>query len=94
MLRLRPSIFRSVQLSRNSAQYSALMRLCEFVCREMLPNEDGSGSRFSDILRDEERMSRVFEDFLRNFYFYEQSAFKVRREDMRWRIDARARRRP
>ena len=33
-------------------------------------------------------MSRVFEDFLRNFYFYEQRAFTVRREDMRWRLDA------
>lgn len=88
VIRLRPSIFRSVQLSRHSAQYSALMRLCEFICRAMLPDEGGSGSRFSDILRDEERMSRIFEDFLRNFYFYEQSIFTVRREDMRWRLDA------
>ncbi|NOJ39981.1 5-methylcytosine restriction system specificity protein McrC [Bradyrhizobium australiense] len=88
VLRLRPGLFRNVQLSRNNAQYSALMRLCEFVCRAMLPDEVGSGSRFFDILRDEERMSRVFEDFLRNFYFYEQSAFTVRREDMRWRFDS------
>ncbi|UQD70487.1 hypothetical protein JEY40_31690 [Bradyrhizobium japonicum] len=88
VLRLRPSLFRSVQLSRNNAQYSALMKLCELVCRAMLPDEHGSGSRFSDILGDEELMSRVFEDFLRNFYFYEQAVFTVRREDMRWRLDA------
>ena len=88
IIRLRLSIFRGVQLSRNNAQYSALMRLCEFVCRAALPDEDSPGSRFPDILRDEERMSRVFEDFLRNFYFYEQRAFTVRREDMRWRLDA------
>ncbi|MDN4984297.1 hypothetical protein QY049_13805 [Bradyrhizobium sp. WYCCWR 13022] len=89
LLKLSPSIFRRVQLSRNNAQYSSLIKLCEFICRTMLPNEDGSGTRFAEILRDEERMSSVFEDFLRNFYFYEQSAFTVRREDMRWRFDAR-----
>jgi len=88
VVKLRPSVFRSVQLSRNSAQYSALLKLCEFVCRALLPTENGSDNRFFDILRDEERMSRLFEDFLRNFYFYEQSTFTVRREDMRWRLDA------
>jgi 5-methylcytosine-specific restriction enzyme subunit McrC len=87
-IRLRPGLFRQVQLFRNTAQYAALMRLCEFVCRSMLPEEGGTGSRFADIVRDEERMSRVFEDFLRNFYVYEQKDFRVAREDMRWRIDA------
>lgn len=87
-IRLTPGLFRRVQLFRNNAQYASLMRLCEFVCRSMMPDEAGTGSRFADILRDEERMSRVFEDFLRNFYIYEQARFRVAREDMRWRIDA------
>jgi 5-methylcytosine-specific restriction enzyme subunit McrC len=66
------------------------MHLCEFVWRSQLPEEGGSGHRFADILRDEERMSRVFEDFLRNFYLYEQDDFAVAREDMRWRINSSA----
>lgn len=87
-VRLEPGVFRKVQLFRNNAQYSVLLRLCEFVCTAMLPETGGRGHRFPDVLRDEELMSRVFEDFLRNFYIYEQQAFKVRREDMRWRVDA------
>jgi 5-methylcytosine-specific restriction enzyme subunit McrC len=86
-IRLTPSLFRRIQLFRNNGQYAALMRLCEFVCRSQLPEEGGAGSRFGDILRDEERMSQVFEDFLRNFYFFEQQKYVVAREDYRWRID-------
>ena len=29
-------------------------------------------------------MSRVFEDFLRNFYYYEQDEFRVASEEMEW----------
>lgn len=87
-VRLTIDLFRRVQLFRNNGQYLALIRLCEFVCRDQLPEEAGLGGRFTDIQRDEERMSRVFEDFLRNFYFYEQVEFTVGREDMRWRVDA------
>ena len=86
-VRLTPSLFRRVQLSRNNAQYALLMRLCEFIYQAALPEERGSGSRFPDILRNEERMSVIFEDFLRNFYDREQSRFEVGREHMRWRIE-------
>ena len=83
-IRLTSSTFRRVQLSRNSRQYRLLMRLCEFVFHSSLPEENGSGSRFADILDDEVRMSSVFEDFLRNFYAHEQSAFTVKRDIMAW----------
>ena len=46
-----------------------------------------NGTRFSDILNDEEKMSRVFEEFLRNFYYYEQSSYSVSSEEMRWRVN-------
>jgi 5-methylcytosine-specific restriction enzyme subunit McrC len=87
-IRLTPAMFRRVQLFRNNVQYSSLIRLCEFTFRSQLPDESGKGTRFSDILRDEVTMSSVFEDFLRNFYHYEQGIFGVGREDMRWRFDA------
>lgn len=87
-IRLGADSFRRVQLFRNNAQYASLIRLCEFVWRALLPEEDGRGGRFADILGDEERMSRVFEDFLRGFYAHEQPTYTVAREDMRWRISA------
>ena len=37
-----------------------------------------------DVLNDENKMSRVFEEFLRNFYYYEQDDFQVASEEMEW----------
>jgi 5-methylcytosine-specific restriction enzyme subunit McrC len=83
-IRLGAESFRRIQLSRNTSQYRPLMQLCELVFHARLPEEDGVGSRFADILKDEVIMSAVFEDFLRNFYAHEQSTFKVAREIMSW----------
>jgi 5-methylcytosine-specific restriction enzyme subunit McrC len=81
---LRPELFRRVQLSRNTGQYLPIIKLCELVFRSLLPDQEGSGTRFADILKDEVVMSAVFEDFLRNFFAYEQSAYVVSREVMTW----------
>lgn len=83
-VRLSPDMFRRVQLSRHNGQYAVLMQLCEFVFRSTLPEEGGSGARFADILKDEVRMSKVFEDFLRNFYRHEQSQFHVHAGALQW----------
>ena len=83
-IKLSGDAFKRVQLSRNTSQYRPLIKLCELVYRAQLPEENGVGSRFADILKDEAIMSSVFEDFLRNFYSHEQSEFKVGREVMSW----------
>lgn len=84
-LRLRADHFSRVQLSRNTAQYASTLRLCETVFRSLLPVEGSQGWRFADILKDEARMSAVFEEFLRNFYQLEQTQFpNVAAETMRW----------
>lgn len=76
--------FRGVSIHRNNYQYALLLRLSYFVYQELLPSSSGSGSRFHDILEDEEKMSGVFEEFLRNFYYYEQNDYRVAREEMNW----------
>jgi 5-methylcytosine-specific restriction enzyme subunit McrC len=76
--------FRGVSINRNNSQYALLLRLSYFVHQELLPSSSGSGSRFHDILKGEEKMSRVFEEFLRNFYYYEQEEYRVAREEMNW----------
>lgn len=83
-VRLSADMFRRVQLSRHNGQYAVLMRLCEFVFRSTLPEEGGSGARFADVLKDEVRMSRIFEEFLRNFYRHEQSQFRVHAGALQW----------
>jgi 5-methylcytosine-specific restriction enzyme subunit McrC len=83
-IQLNLEVFRGVSIHRNNSQYALLLRVSYFVYQELLPSSTGSGSRFHDILKDEEKMSRVFEEFLRNFYYYEQDEYRVAREEMIW----------
>ena len=81
---LSKQLFKQLQLSRNISHYSLLMKICELVRELLLPKEGGRGSRFADILRDEERMSFIFEAFVRNFYRREQNQFSVGSEVIPW----------
>ncbi|MGR9230034.1 5-methylcytosine restriction system specificity protein McrC [Rhizobium leguminosarum] len=87
-IRLTADLFHRVQLSRNTSQYGLLMKVCEFVFWSMMPDQRGTGSRFEDILEDETRMSKVFEDFLRGFYRAELTDCTVGSEIMPWLASA------
>ena len=76
--------FRRISIHRDRSHYKIIMRLCYFVCTNLLPSTTGEGNRFADVLNDENKMSRVFEEFLRNFYYYEQDEFQVASEEMEW----------
>ena len=77
--------FRRVQLSRNTGQYAPLLQLCEIVTRNLLPDQSGDNARFASILDDEVQMSKIFEDFLRNFYRIEQRQFySISAETLKW----------
>jgi 5-methylcytosine-specific restriction enzyme subunit McrC len=77
-------LFKQLQLSRNIRQYGLLMKIREMLCDLLLPEERGRNSRFADILQDEERMSAIFEAFIRNFYRREQTLFSVGSEVIPW----------
>jgi 5-methylcytosine-specific restriction enzyme subunit McrC len=83
-IELNLEVFRGISVHRNNSQYAFLLRVSYLVYKELLPSSSGSGSRFHDILKDEEKMSRVFEEFLRKFYYYEQNEYRVAREEMIW----------
>jgi 5-methylcytosine-specific restriction enzyme subunit McrC len=83
-LRLTRDLFRSLQLTRNSGHYGLLMRVCEMVLDSLTPEEGGIGSRFAAIADDEERMSRIFESFVLNFFRQEQLDFSVWSEGIAW----------
>lgn len=87
-IRLSADLFSRIQLSRNTSEYGFLMRVCELVLHALLPDDEGSGSKFQSILDDETRMSALFEDFLRNFYRSEMPSFSVSGEIMSWLAEA------
>jgi len=76
--------FRTVQLHRNNAFYAFVMNICELVSSSLLVHERPGSYRFRDFIRDEERMAKVFEDFVFNFFRLEQSEYTVTRDRIEW----------
>ena len=85
-IRLHKNDFRRVQLSRNNSFYNLLLNICELIHDCLLPTEDAGRFRFNDISKDEVRMSGVFEEFVRKFYYLEQSDYSVRRNNIAWSV--------
>ena len=85
-IRLSAGHFGLIALHRNNSEYAFLMRLCEFVYRSLMPEAQGTGSRFQSILEDDVKMSKVFEAFLRNFLRAHFSEYRVRAEQLDWDV--------
>ena len=84
---LERSAFARVQLHRNNAYYDLLMKVSELAFDCLLPDQRGQGFIFQDVMRDERKMARVFEDFVRNFYRAEQTEFAVEPLTIPWDAD-------
>ncbi len=83
-IELNAKLFRAVRLHQNNRFYSFLLTICRFLY-ECLEAQDRPGQyRFREVDRDEERMRRVFEKFVRNFFARSQTTFKVKSERMDW----------
>jgi len=62
------SVFKRVQLHRNNAFYGFLMDICELIYNYYVVTEDLGDRKFREFIRDEKTMSKLFEEFVRNFY--------------------------
>lgn len=87
------AIFRRVSLHRNNTLYGFLMDVCEMIYRYYLASEAAGKEKFRNLIRDEEKMPQVFEDFIRNFYRIELegrfSGFQVKgSEIIHWDVEA------
>jgi 5-methylcytosine-specific restriction enzyme subunit McrC len=78
------SAFSRVRLHRNNAYYAFMMKVAELAFESLLPDPHGKGFIFYDVLRDEKKMARIFEEFVRNFYRLEQKTFAVEPLKISW----------
>lgn len=83
-IRLHKNDFRRVQLGRNNSFYNLLLNVCELIYDCLLPTETAGRFKFNDISKNELRMSSVFEEFVRKFYYLEQNNYSVRRSNIEW----------
>ncbi len=87
---LTPSLFKRTTIHRNNRYYRFLLHVCELIATYSLPDEKTGGYRFMDFLRDEARMARLFENFVRNFYAKEQREYCVNAERLGWPVEVAA----
>lgn len=81
---LERSAFARVQLHRNNGYYDLILKVAELAFDCLLPDPKGGGFAFHDVFRDEVKMARVFEEFVRNFYDAEQSELQVLPLTIQW----------
>lgn len=73
---LRRANFRRVRVHRNNRSYRFLMHLCKLIHDCLHLEEDGS-TTFFDTRQRRKVMSRIFEQFVSNFYRAEQEVYDV-----------------
>lgn len=83
-IELRRVHFSQVQLHKNNLFYGFLLNVCRLAYNCLLPVPGSGQYKFQDILRDERKMARVFEAFVREFYRTEQAFFKVEPLTLNW----------
>lgn len=84
---LNRSLFKMVKLNRNNRFYGFIMNVCELLFDNTLPSQEQGKFKFSDFTRDDNKMNKLFEEFVRNFYRIEtKGRFSVGREIIRWRL--------
>jgi 5-methylcytosine-specific restriction enzyme subunit McrC len=83
-IHLTTGAFFRTRLTRNTRHYRLALKVCELLHTHLLVGEGDSESSFAALLRDEEKMHRLFEEFVRNFYAVEQGAFRVSSPQVPW----------
>ncbi len=86
-IQLRKSLFGKVRLHRNNRFYGFLLKVCELLYDNLLPDEQPGKYRFKEFWKDEKQMPHLFESFVSNFYKQElPSNYRVKRDDIQWQL--------
>lgn len=84
-IELTERLFKQIKLKRNNHFYGLVINVCKIIYENTLPSETAGRYLFSDFTRDEKKMNRLFEEFIRNFYKIEQNKFpSVKSENIYW----------
>ena len=78
-------VFRRVQVHRNNQAYRLLLDVCRLIHRSGLLREEAGPVTFRDFIRDEARMRRLFERFVRNFVRHEAHWLRLEPPEVKWR---------
>ena len=85
---LDPSSIRwsSIRFQRNNQTYRMLISICQLILEGMLLTTDQGEYRLASFI-DEQRMSRLYEKFILEYYIKEFPALNVRSSQIPWALD-------
>lgn len=83
-IRLQGHHFTQVQIHRNNAFYGFLIQICQLIFESSALDESGQRYQFRDFTRDHQKLARLFEAFVFNFYRREQDRYKVKSPSFPW----------
>lgn len=75
ILRLSGRLFQQVQVDRNRRYYRFLLSVCRLIHEQLLIDQRSGSATFAAF--SEDRMDRLYENFIINFYAREQSRYRV-----------------
>ena len=87
-IELQSGHFRQVRVHGQNSFYGFVLNVCELIFHSTAIHEKGTNRRFQDFLRDEKKMARLFEAFIRNFYRREQSRYRSGADTIEWQFAA------
>lgn len=87
-IELRKQDFKNIRYHRNNRFYGFLMHICEMIYDCTLPGEKPGEISFMDFTRDEQKMNRLFEAFIRNYYRIKHPEWRVSRSRIKWQFSS------
>jgi 5-methylcytosine-specific restriction enzyme subunit McrC len=78
--------FSRIQIHKNNSFYEFLLKISKLIIENTTLNEIDGTYYFKDFIGSDKAMASLFEAFIRNFYYREQSLFSVSREDISWDV--------
>lgn len=83
LIELSDDIYRTCLLNRINSNYEFAIKLSVYINKKIIPDNHKGKLKFYDILDDEETMSTIYEQFLRNFYKI-HTDYDVSRKNYNW----------
>lgn len=85
---LTASHFKKVRLNRNNLYYRFILNVAYIVYENIVLDERTGKYEFVDFVRDEKKMARLYENFVRNFFKEELkgSCYEVASETIKWNV--------
>jgi 5-methylcytosine-specific restriction enzyme subunit McrC len=84
LIKITSSLFKDINLHRNNQHYQFLLNICQFIWGNNLLQEGEAEQLFQDFSREHQKMAKLFEDFVKNFYRKEIKGSKAKSESFHW----------